>query len=58
MLEHWRMVLMRTTYDLVIIGGESAGLTAASFAVQLGARVALVEGERIGGDCTWTAASR
>jgi pyruvate/2-oxoglutarate dehydrogenase complex dihydrolipoamide dehydrogenase (E3) component len=42
------------TYDLIIIGGGSAGLTAAGFAVQLGARVALVEKRRIGGDCTWT----
>jgi pyruvate/2-oxoglutarate dehydrogenase complex dihydrolipoamide dehydrogenase (E3) component len=42
------------TYDLVIIGGGSAGLTAAGFAVCLEARVALVEKYRIGGDCTWT----
>jgi pyruvate/2-oxoglutarate dehydrogenase complex dihydrolipoamide dehydrogenase (E3) component len=42
------------TYDLVIIGGGSAGLTAAGFAVQLGRKVALVENHRIGGDCTWT----
>ena len=41
-------------YDLAIIGGGSAGITAAGFAVQLGARVALVEKHRIGGDCTWT----
>jgi len=40
--------------DLVIIGGGSAGLTGAAFGVQLGARVALVEKNRIGGDCTWT----
>jgi pyruvate/2-oxoglutarate dehydrogenase complex dihydrolipoamide dehydrogenase (E3) component len=45
---------MNERYDLVIIGGGSAGLTAASFAVQLGARVALVEKQRIGGDCTWS----
>lgn len=45
---------MNDSYDLVIIGGGSAGLTAAGFAVQLGARVALVEKNRIGGDCTWT----
>ena len=45
---------MSETYDLVIIGGGSAGLTAASFAIQLGARVALLEKHRIGGDCTWT----
>jgi pyruvate/2-oxoglutarate dehydrogenase complex dihydrolipoamide dehydrogenase (E3) component len=29
-------------------------LTAAGFAAQLGAKVALVEKNRIGGDCTWT----
>lgn len=45
---------MNEPYDLLIIGGGSAGLTAAGFAVQLGARVALVEKHRIGGDCTWT----
>jgi len=45
---------MNDAYDLVIIGGGSAGLTAVSLAVQLGARVALVERHRLGGDCTWT----
>lgn len=45
---------MKEDYDFVIIGGGSAGLTAAGFAVQLGARTALVEKDRIGGDCTWT----
>jgi pyruvate/2-oxoglutarate dehydrogenase complex dihydrolipoamide dehydrogenase (E3) component len=42
------------TYDLAIIGAGSAGLIAADFAVKLGARVALLERDRIGGDCTWT----
>ena len=41
-------------FDLVIIGAGSGGLTAAGFAAQLGAKVALVEKNRIGGDCTWT----
>lgn len=41
-------------FDLVIIGAGSGGLTAAGFAAQLGARVALVEKNRVGGDCTWT----
>ena len=41
-------------YDLVIIGAGSGGLTAAGFAAQLGARVAVVEKDKIGGDCTWT----
>ncbi len=40
-------------YDLVIVGAGSGGLTAAGFAAQLGAKVALVEKNRIGGDCTW-----
>lgn len=41
-------------YDLVIIGGGSAGLNAADLALQMGLRTALVEKDRIGGDCTWT----
>ncbi len=45
---------MDETYDLMIIGGGSAGLTAAGLAVQFGVRVALVEKHRVGGDCTWT----
>jgi len=45
---------MKDTYDLAIIGGGATGLIAAPFAVQLGARVAFIEKDRIGGDCTWT----
>ena len=45
---------MSETYDLVVIGGGSAGLMAADFAARLGARVVLAEKYRIGGDCTWT----
>ncbi len=45
---------MRDSFDLIVIGGGTAGLTAARIARQIGARVALVERERIGGDCTWT----
>ena len=41
-------------YDICIIGAGSAGLTAARFAVRLGKRVALIEANRVGGDCTWT----
>ena len=41
-------------YDLVIIGAGAGGLIAADFAVRLGAKTALVEKDRIGGDCTWT----
>ena len=41
-------------YDLAIIGAGSAGLTAARFAARLGKRIALIEANRVGGDCTWT----
>lgn len=45
---------MSDHYDLVVIGAGSGGLVGARFAARLGARVALVEKNRIGGDCTWT----
>jgi pyruvate/2-oxoglutarate dehydrogenase complex dihydrolipoamide dehydrogenase (E3) component len=45
---------MEKTYDLIVVGAGSAGLSAAEFAAQIGARVALVEKNRVGGDCTWT----
>ncbi|MEO0999160.1 MAG: FAD-dependent oxidoreductase [Pseudomonadota bacterium] len=37
--------------DLCIIGGGSGGLSVAAGAVQMGARVVLVEGGKMGGDC-------
>lgn len=40
--------------DLVVIGGGSAGLVAAKTAARLGARVLLIERDRLGGDCLWT----
>lgn len=41
----------RIETDLCIIGGGSGGLSLAAGAVQMGARVVLVEGHRMGGDC-------
>lgn len=41
-------------WDLVVIGGGTGGLVSALVAAGIGARVALVEGERLGGDCLWT----
>jgi len=41
-------------FDLVVIGAGSGGLVGARFAAQLGAKAALIERYRIGGDCTWT----
>ena len=45
---------MKASYDLAIVGAGSTGLTAADFAVKLGARVALLEKSHTGGECTWT----
>lgn len=45
---------MARRYDIVLVGGGAAGLIGAGFAARLGVKVALLEKERIGGDCTWT----
>lgn len=45
---------MKYDYDFAIIGAGASGLIAADFALKLGARVAIVEKDRIGGDCTWS----
>jgi pyruvate/2-oxoglutarate dehydrogenase complex dihydrolipoamide dehydrogenase (E3) component len=37
--------------DICVIGGGSGGLSVAAGAVQMGARVVLVEGHKMGGDC-------
>lgn len=44
---------MTTDYDMVVIGGGAAGLTAAGMSAVLGARTALISGHKLGGDCTW-----
>jgi len=38
-------------YDMVVIGGGAAGLTVAAGAAQLGAKTALIEKNKLGGDC-------
>lgn len=43
-----------TAWDLLVIGGGAAGLTAAKTAAGFGASVLLVERDRTGGDCLWT----
>ncbi|MBA3261460.1 MAG: FAD-dependent oxidoreductase, partial [Thermoleophilaceae bacterium] len=46
---------MERRYDLVILGGGTAGLVASLYAARVGARVALVEqAEQPGGDCLFT----
>ena len=49
--EGWRNPDPAALYDLVVIGGGTAGLVCAAGAAGLGARVALVERDRLGGDC-------
>jgi pyruvate/2-oxoglutarate dehydrogenase complex dihydrolipoamide dehydrogenase (E3) component len=45
---------MATDFDMVVIGGGAAGLTAAGISASLGAKTALIEEHKLGGDCTWT----
>ena len=45
---------MSEIYDLIVIGGGSAGLVAAGGAGVLGAKVALIEKNKLGGDCLYT----
>ena len=42
---------MSSPFDLVVIGAGSGGLAAAKRAASYGARVAIVEGDRVGGTC-------
>lgn len=45
---------MSEIYDLIVIGGGSAGLVAAGGSALLGAKVALIEKNMLGGDCLYT----
>ena len=42
-----------TTFDLIAIGGGTAGLVTAAGSAGLGAKTALVERHRMGGECLW-----
>src|SRR2546423_13159444 len=45
---------MPEQFDVVIIGGGTAGLVTASGCARLGRKVALIEREKLGRDCLWT----
>jgi pyruvate/2-oxoglutarate dehydrogenase complex dihydrolipoamide dehydrogenase (E3) component len=45
---------MPENFDVVVIGGGTAGLVTASGCARLGRKVALIEREALGGDCLWT----
>src|SRR5262249_25924465 len=42
-------------YDLVVLGGGSGGLSVATAAARVGAKVALIEKNQLGGECTHSA---
>ena len=45
---------MSEQFDVVVIGGGTAGLVTASGCARLGRKVALIEKHKLGGDCLWT----
>ena len=45
---------MAYDYDVIVIGGGAAGLTASGISANFGAKTMMVERHRLGGDCTWT----
>src|SRR5205085_2246647 len=49
-----RQPLTADRYDVVVIGGGTAGLVTASGCARLGRRVALIDRAALGGDCLWT----
>jgi pyruvate/2-oxoglutarate dehydrogenase complex dihydrolipoamide dehydrogenase (E3) component len=48
--EEWKNPVPRGPYDLAVVGGGPAGLSAAASAARLGFRVALIERNRMGGN--------
>lgn len=44
---------MKKDYDLIVIGGGAAGLTASGIGAGLGAKTLMIEKHKLGGDCTW-----
>jgi pyruvate/2-oxoglutarate dehydrogenase complex dihydrolipoamide dehydrogenase (E3) component len=49
---HWKNPQPERCYNLVVIGGGTAGLVTAAGAGLLGGKVALIEQNLLGGDCT------
>lgn len=46
--------MSRFDYDLIVIGAGSGGISSAILSNNLGKTTALVEKQKIGGECTWT----
>src|SRR4029079_4193595 len=45
--------MAKAEFDIVVIGGGSGGLVVAAGGAALGAKVALIEKNKLGGDCLW-----
>ncbi len=45
--------MAKPEFDIVVIGGGAGGLVVAAGGAALGAKVAIVENHRLGGDCLW-----
>lgn len=46
--------MSKPDFDVVVIGGGAAGLTASGIAANFGAKTMMIEKNKLGGDCTWT----
>ena len=51
----WRNPAPQPRYNLVVLGGGTGGLVSAAVAAGLGAKVAMVERDFLGGDCRFLA---
>src|SRR5580765_8141013 len=45
--------MAKPEFDLAVIGGGAGGLVVAAGGAAMGAKVALVESHKLGGDCLW-----
>ena len=48
------MARAQETYDVAVIGAGTAGMTAARLTAEMGHKVAMIEEERVGGECLYT----
>src|SRR5947209_5056576 len=48
------MASVQDRYDVVVIGAGTAGMTAARLTTEMGHKVAMIEEERVGGECLYT----
>lgn len=46
--------MKNTKYDVIVLGGGSAGLVTAKLVSGLGKKVAIIEKAKLGGECTWS----